>query len=379
MFLAALWVCWVFFMPGRYQQSPMGSPGVSSHPSPRRLMVRDGSTAAFQGFSLPWSERQGSAVTETTSADVVPYLAKLLGASPDPPDRPVNRVTVIKGEGADEAVDIISNEPGRQPLYRIAHNFLADAQFERIRAALIESTIAHAPCPLNSNGFSLTTGAMFSFSAAGEKVFRALLPSCPELAAVWEFFGTIRRPDTNAFVINVLRATGTDNTDGATPDIDGSDGGDPYGVTAGSHWDNTLRTIAIEPQSQNDEQKDKPVFAEAGQHTSSWQPEHVSFVSYQTTVIYLQVPPDMIAGAYVIENERTPEGALVKGHNTVIKPIENTVVAFRGDAPHHVQGFHTNTGLARISLVVEQYRIADQDMHRVQPYYSSIDPLSLVL
>ncbi|KAG1658973.1 hypothetical protein FOA52_008294 [Chlamydomonas sp. UWO 241] len=214
MFLAALWVCWVFFMPGRYQQSPMGSaPGVSSHPSPRRLMVRDGSTAAFQGFSLPWSERQGSAVTETTSADVVPYLAKLLGASPDPPDRPVNRVTVIKGEGADEAVDIISNEPGRQPLYRIAHNFLADAQFERIRAALIDGTIAHAPSPL-SNGFSLTTGAMFSFSAAGEKVFRALLPSCPELAAVWEFFGTIRRPDTNAFVINVLHATGTDNADG---------------------------------------------------------------------------------------------------------------------------------------------------------------------
>ena len=56
----------------------------------------------------------------------------------------------------------------------------------------------------------------------------------------------------------------------------------------------------------------------------------------------------------------------------IITPKENTVLSFRGDAAHHVKRFSSGKGVARVSLVVEQYKILPMHRELVQPITTSM-------
>ena len=56
----------------------------------------------------------------------------------------------------------------------------------------------------------------------------------------------------------------------------------------------------------------------------------------------------------------------------ILRPVENTVVSFRGDACHRVEWFSSAKGTARVSLVVEQYRLKPREMARMLPLTSSV-------
>ena len=56
----------------------------------------------------------------------------------------------------------------------------------------------------------------------------------------------------------------------------------------------------------------------------------------------------------------------------ILRPVENTVVSFRGDACHRVERFSSAKGTARVSLVVEQYKLKPRDMARMLPLTSSV-------
>ena len=56
----------------------------------------------------------------------------------------------------------------------------------------------------------------------------------------------------------------------------------------------------------------------------------------------------------------------------ILRPVENTVVSFRGDACHRVERFSSAKGTARVSLVVEQYRLKPREMARMLPLTSSV-------
>ena len=56
----------------------------------------------------------------------------------------------------------------------------------------------------------------------------------------------------------------------------------------------------------------------------------------------------------------------------LLRPGENTVVSFRGDACHRVEWFSSAKGTARVSLVVEQYRLKPREMARMLPLTSSV-------
>ncbi len=48
-----------------------------------------------------------------------------------------------------------------------------------------------------------------------------------------------------------------------------------------------------------------------------------------------------------------------------IRPIENRLLSFRGDAHHRVESFASPAGKNRMSIVCEQYKIQPQDYHLV--------------
>jgi hypothetical protein len=80
----------------------------------------------------------------------------------------------------------------------------------------------------------------------------------------------------------------------------------------------------------------------------------VQLVTYETTVLYLFVPTDMEAGRFVIDSNKRDLYQMGdvnvslpvlydKPHDDiVIQPEENLLVRFRGDVPHHVEGFRTS-------------------------------------
>lgn len=121
LFMGALWVCWAcVFMPA-YHEAPVAPDATSQRRLVERHTISESATHSFPRVSR---ETKPTAVPE------------LLGGSADPPDRSVNRVIVVTGEGDDQETNILSNEP-RQPLVRVAPDFLPIAQFESIKVGSV--------------------------------------------------------------------------------------------------------------------------------------------------------------------------------------------------------------------------------------------------
>lgn len=120
---------------------------------------------------------------------------------------------------------------------------------------------------------------------------------------------------------------------------------------------------------------------------------YAQLVPYETTVLYLSVPTDMEAGRFVIDSNMrdfhqigdSEESVSLpvlydKPHDDiVIQPEENLLVRFRGDVPHHVEGFRSSLkgdAGVRLSLVVEQYKLPHRYLRMVKPFFTTAKFLS---
>ena len=136
-----------------------------------------------------------------------------------------------------------------------------------------------------------------------------------------EFFDLARLPDANAWVMNLLIC---DNKEYMP---------DEYAV--GIHLDQTIGIVS---------------------------PVH--HIAHQVNVLYVNVPEDMEGGTlevfpYESGNATAPPDMKVTAPEEVMKPSENTMIAFKGDSWHQVKGYKAVRGQMRISLVLEQYQVSD--------------------
>lgn len=91
--------------------------------------------------------------------------------------------------------------------------------------------------------------------------------------------------------------------------------------------------------------------------------------------MYVSVPEDMKGGelellgdretAFPNEEENEPKAI------EAIAPTHNLHAEFRGDSFHRVRGYATDTSTLRISLVLEQYKLEEEDAQYLIPYVQS--------
>ncbi|KAG1670733.1 hypothetical protein FOA52_013960 [Chlamydomonas sp. UWO 241] len=216
-----------------------------------------------------------------------------------------------------------------QPLYSRHESYFPDQEFASMRSTLLKSDLMLVKNALNGNNFGHTRGVVMSFNEEGLEELREVGRRRADIAAMLKLFDAVRVPRANAGVINVLRARPIEDLDWA--DAQWKHAGfavKPQG--AGEHVDNTLRRV------------------------ERWG-ERVYLAAYQTSVLYLQVPEDIKGGGFVL-NASSVSSVPEEGTIT-LDPKEGTVVSFRGDTWHSVEQFSTATGLPRVSLVVEQYKV----------------------
>jgi len=241
--------------------------------------------------------------------------------------------------------DVISNEPN-QEWVAIRDNYFSPKVFRALKESLVES-----PLTLVQNEWSKrtadslvgqTSGITISFNLDGEHELRER----PELKQVFRFMDAIRLKDSNAYVVRVLRMEG-EHPD--SPAADFSRKGllpwmrkeDPHSE-AGATWDDNLEAFQF----------------------PCWR---LRYVSYQTSLIFLQVPFDTQGGNLAILAQRHDKSSAHLGS----EPLENTVIHYRGDAHHYQSRFTTVTGKPLISLSIEQYKVPEKYIHRVKRIWSS--------
>ncbi|GAB4150958.1 MAG: 2OG-Fe(II) oxygenase [Cyanobacteria bacterium J069] len=76
------------------------------------------------------------------------------------------------------------------------------------------------------------------------------------------------------------------------------------------------------------------------------------------SVLYVQVPEPLQGGDLVLRNHRQQVGQ--------IRPRVNTLVWFQGDLTHSINGMKTEGD--RLSLVCEQYRLCDRELHDIPEF-----------
>ena len=148
------------------------------------------------------------------------------------------------------------------------------------------------------------------------------------LACLVPYFDAVRLPDANAWTVNLLICENKEyNRDE---------------VAVGLHLD---QSIAID---------------------SMW-----LHLAHEVNVLYVSIPDAMEGGELKVWSYNHTTLALVGEDaqvltdavppDEVVQPVENTMVAFRGDSWHLVQGYKAPRGGRRISLVVEQYKKSERD------------------
>lgn len=97
-----------------------------------------------------------------------------------------------------------------------------------------------------------------------------------------------------------------------------------------------------------------------------------TFIAHTVSVMYVSVPEDMEGG------ELELLGSHEEAHGTgrpspapaleSVTPKHNLHAEFRGDSVHRVRGYATKTNQLRISLVLEQYKVAEENEQFLVPY-----------
>ena len=196
---------------------------------------------------------------------------------------------------------------------------------------IVDEQKREAGMNLCGENFADTRGFVVKFNLQGISTFL----KHKHFSFLSPYFKSVRIPDCNAFVCNVLICNETKN---------------PGSYAVGLHVDNTV-----------------------GIQSSKF------FMAHQVDVLYMNVPPDMQGGELELFQYTHPEwgsgreppteGEWVRNPDDVVKPKQNTHVAFRGDAWHRVRGFTNSKAkeVPRISLVVEQYKIDELYYPQVWP------------
>ena len=197
----------------------------------------------------------------------------------------------------------------------IRDGFLSPWEFDAFKKCALEHPKLRVKNGLTNSGFSKTRGFVVKFNNEGVREFKEK----EDYSCFAGMFDTLRLPDANAFVMNILLCELGDH--------------DQYNsdeVSVGLHLDTTVGIYS----------------------------RHLH-VAHQVSVLYASVPPDMRGGELELFPYNDGDPVLGAFPEKVITPKENTLVTFRGDAFHQVKSYSTRTGKERVSLVLEQYKIDD--------------------
>jgi hypothetical protein len=230
--------------------------------------------------------------------------------------------------GDDEEEEEIISCTKDQPLVERTPELLERPVFERMQKCLV----GHPEIRTNhlSDGFAGTRGFVIHFSGdAGVARFRSESKyNCGDFNPLVPFFDAAVTPGTNGYVMNILVC---------------DQGTNSSSVVVKQHVDNTLR-------------HKKP---------------GTDFLAHTVSVLYISVPKDMVGGQLELlgigeEHHRNPN----KVHESIV-PVEDFSATFRGDSYHQVRGYDTSTDTLRISLVLEQYKLSEEDSKFMIEYEQS--------
>ena len=209
--------------------------------------------------------------------------------------------------------------PPNQPLVKIERDYFDNDTFATLKQCATRNALLGSN-PLEE-AFSATRGLIVRYTRDG----LADLARDEHLRCFEAFARTVMRPTANAFVLNVVEA----------------------------------KPSETEPIRYHIDQSFPVKFALG------------HYVAETVSVLYVSVPDDMRGGE--LEVRKVPDvyldahglkarAAVARDGGQVeaadVKPVENTLVTFRGDAHHRVRPFSTEKpGARRVSLVLEQYRL----------------------
>lgn len=206
-----------------------------------------------------------------------------------------------------------------QPLASVQHNFLPADEFR----LLSESLPNHPLVSRNSlaeDKFNTTVGWLVKFNRDSLESFR----NNPLFQLALPYVDRVLIPEANAFVFNLLVCEETRNKIAVHP-----------------HFDNTVG-LKLKYKSRID-----------------------IYLAHQVNVLYTSIPDGVKGGeldVWPFGNDDVEDGKVV------VRPAENLMVAFRGDAYHKVRGFQSPSKDSRISLVFEQYHIPESMYYQTVPY-----------
>lgn len=90
----------------------------------------------------------------------------------------------------------------------------------------------------------------------------------------------------------------------------------------------------------------------------------------QTNVLYVFVPEDMKGGELEAWDYDATERQVAAGPQGRVRPEENRMAFFRGDAQHQVKSYTTSSkDVLRGSLVLEQYKIPEEYKQYVMEFH----------
>lgn len=222
--------------------------------------------------------------------------------------------------GNDESPIVHSSCADTQPLVSVHHNFLPPDDFRALSKSLPTHPLI-SKNNLSEESFNSTEGWVLKFN--GESVQN--VRSNPLFQLAVPYIDRVLVPEANAFVFNLLVCKESSNEIAVKP-----------------HFDNTVGLKA------------------------KFGPRSDTYLAHQVNVLYTSVPVGVKGGdleVWAIGTDRAPENGKV-----VVKPAENLMVTFRGDAVHQVRGFKSPGKDQRISLVLEQYKLPDNLYHQTVPY-----------
>lgn len=206
-----------------------------------------------------------------------------------------------------------------QPLVQAFPNFIPRPIFESFREDLYLSANM-TDSSLHEANFGYTSGWMIRFNMEGIQHVQ----SHPKFKVVMPFFQKARNPEANAFVINYLVCHEP-----------------PEGQDAVNfHLDNS---VAIMDEVTKE----------------------YLHVAHQVNVLYLDIPEGLEGGELQVWPFERGDTELDK---TIVRPTENLMAEFRGDAFHRVGRMKLPDGKPRVGIVFEQYKITPDHYPYLIPF-----------
>jgi hypothetical protein len=281
------------------------------------LLVLFGALAGGLGGAVMTLKTVGSNDHPTIDKGVV-YLIGKLGL----------RFSVSLGDDDDEDEEEIVSCTADQPLVERTPDLVPRRVFDHMQSCLV----GHPEVRTNqlSEGFAGTRGFVIHFSGDGgvARFRNETKYNCGDFNPLLPFFDAAHTPGTNGFVMNILVC---------------DQGTNSSSVVVRQHVDNTLR------------------------HTKP----NTDFLAHTVSVLYISVPEDMVGGQLELlgigeEHHTNPDHVVDSVH-----PVEDYSATFRGDSYHQVRGYDTATDTLRISLVLEQYKLDEENAPYMIEYEQS--------